>query len=377
MPTPKQHSVAKYKAEFLSHYYEGRVRPPAAYAMGYIYRWAQLGSIDPGLTNLFLKKKTFTKLFGFSEKRTLPGLSGQTFQNWWKKRPQKTSAPQRRKVIVWPDTFNNYFWPETARSAAEVLESLSYDVEVPLEQLCCGRPLFDFGLIDDARRCIRKVLDTLQTSIRAGVPVVGLEPSCVSVFRDEMLDLFPHDEDARRLSEQVFTLAEFLDWESDIELPHLAGKALLHGHCHQKALAGIASEKRILESIGLEVNTPDTGCCGMGGSLGWEAEKADLSPAIGELEIFPLVRSASYDTLIVADGFSCRNQIEEGTKRRPLHIAEVLRLARDAEEVGLWPERDFLPQSAKPSTKEIAAFAVAGGSIGAALAYLVLRRRKP
>ncbi len=372
---PVSVDVATYKAEFLSHYYEGRIRPPQAYAMGYIYRWGQLGSISPGFANLFLQNKTFAKMFGFTEKRNMPGLARETFQRWWARRGRPLAAPKRRRIILWPDTFNNYFWPQTARSAVEVLESLSYDIDVPGEKLCCGRPLFDFGLIDDARKNLQKILDVLRPSIRSGIPVVGLEPSCVSVFRLEMMDLFPHNEDARRLSEQVFTLAEFLHSESDLALPHMEGTAVLHGHCHQKAMATIDPDRRILEALGLQVLTPDTGCCGMGGSMGWEAEKVDISLAIGELVIFPLVRSLSLDTLVVADGFSCRSQIEHGAQRRPLHLAEVFRMAQDTPKVGIYPEQRFLPQPAKPSTKEIAAWALSGGSIAAALFWAVLLRK--
>ncbi len=366
--------VATYKAEFLSHYYEGRLRPPAAYAMGYIFRWARFASYAPWLVNTLLHAGRLPQLMGLASERPAPAFAAETFQQWWRNRSRVPVSPgQKQRVILWPDTFNNHFHPETSRAAVEVLEGLSYRVEVPTEHICCGRPLFDFGLVSEARRQLARVLEVLRPEIRAGIPIVGLEPSCVSVFRDELLNLFPHDEDARRLAAQSYTLAEFLDSDAEAELPRLEGKAVLHGHCHQKALWSLKSDRRILERMGLEIEAPDTGCCGMGGSFGWEQHKYDLSMEIGEKVLFPLIRKLPEEALVVADGFSCRTQIEHGTGRRPLHLAEVVRLARERNRLEPRPEQYFTPPPAQPSTGELAVVGILGATLAAAALWRTLR----
>jgi Fe-S oxidoreductase len=176
-----------------------------------------------------------------------------------------------------------------------------------------------------AGRYLNRVLAQLRDDIRDGTPVVGIEPSCVAVFKDELRKLLPHDEDATRLAKQTFHLGEFLGRH---EPPPLPGKALLHGHCHQKATGGLDGTREVLERMGLEVDVPDSGCCGMAGSWGYEKGHYDVSIACGERVLFPAVRRADPETLVVADGFSCRSQIEAGTGREALHLAQVLRLAR-------------------------------------------------
>jgi Fe-S oxidoreductase len=230
--------------------------------------------------------------------------------------------------MLWPDTFNNHFFPDTARAAVEVLEAANYQVIVPKETLCCGRPLYDFGMLDRAERLLKQILSVLRDKIAAGIPVVVLEPSCLAVFRDEMVNLLPDDEDAKRLSEQTFLLSEFLEKKADnYQPPKLARRALVHGHCHQKALMGMGSDESVLTKIGLDFKTIDSGCCGMAGSFGFEKEHYDVSLSVGELVLLPAVRKAAEDTLIVANGFSCREQIAQTTGRRPLHLAQVIQMA--------------------------------------------------
>ena len=209
-----------------------------------------------------------------------------------------------------------------------MLEAAGFAVELPPAGLCCGRPLYDFGMLDAAKRLLREILEALRPDIRAGVPIVGLEPSCVSVFRDELGNLFPHDEDARRLKGQVYLLSEFLAREApDFAPPQLQRKALVHGHCHHKAVLGMGAEETMLRKLGLDVNILDAGCCGMAGAFGFEREHYDVSIQCGERALLPAVRSADKDTLIVADGFSCREQIDQTTDRRALHPAQVLQMA--------------------------------------------------
>lgn len=326
--------MATYKAEFLSHYYKGRVRPIHAYAFGYIDRFARLASIAPGFANFFTQTRGLSSIgksiAGIPQQRKIPAFAGQTFKQWFFKRKPKGTA--QRQVMLWPDTFNNHFFPDTARAAVEVLEAANYQVIVPEETLCCGRPLYDFGMLDRAERLLKQILSVLRDEIAAGIPVVVLEPSCLAVFRDEMVNLLPDNEDAKRLSEQTFLLSEFLERKvENYQPPELRRKALVHGHCHQKALMGMGSDESVLSKLGLDFKTVDSGCCGMAGSFGFEKEHYDVSLSVGELVLLPAVRKATDDTLIVANGFSCREQITQTTGRQALHLAQVIQLAMQAE----------------------------------------------
>jgi FAD/FMN-containing dehydrogenase/Fe-S oxidoreductase len=322
--------VATYKAEFLSHHYEGRMRPRSAYAFGYVDVWASCGSLAPELANFLTQTPGLRDVAKFAAgvagRRSIPALASQSFKKWYERRG--TRNPDRPRVLLWPDTFTNYFLPETGQAAVEVLEHCGFQVVVPRAKLCCGRPLYDFGMLDRAQSLLKQILDVLAADIDAGIPVIGLEPSCVSVFRDELCNLFPEDARARALSRQTFLLSEFLEnHANDIDLPRLERKALLHGHCHHKSVMKMNAEESILRRMGIDFQQPAPGCCGMAGAFGFEREKYDLSMAIGQLELLPAVAQAPEDWLIIADGFSCREQITQGSGRKALHLAEVLRLA--------------------------------------------------
>lgn len=322
--------MATYKAECLSHYYKARLRTRAAYAFGLIHWWARLAQPVSGLVNLITHApglRTLAKIAaGMPREREFPRFAREAFTHWFRRRrPQNNSAPA---VLLWPDTFNNHFHPETAVAAVEVLEGAGYRVEIPSRTLCCGRPLYDYGMLDLAKRQLRMILEALQTPIRQGTPIVGLEPSCMAVFRDELKNLFPHDEDARRLSGQSFLMCEFIGLHPErFQIPTLGRKALVHGHCHHKAVLRFESNKHLLEQLGLDVDVLDAGCCGMAGSFGFEKNKYEISMRVGERVLLPAIRNAAEDTLIIADGFSCREQIAQTTGRRAVHSAEVLRMA--------------------------------------------------
>ena len=342
---PVSVDLATYKAEFLSHYYEGKVRPLNHYAFGNIDFWAHLASAAPGLVNLTTQLpflRDIAKLVaGIPQQRTIPAFAPQTFKNWFRRRaPRNPGGPA---VVLWPDTFNNYFLPATAKAAVEVLESAGFEVLLPEGNLCCGRPLYDFGLLERAERQLLQILDTLTPEIEAGIPIVGLEPSCVAVFRDELCNLFPHDDRAQRLSRQVLHLSEFLECHKDfIHLPRLERKAVIHGHCHHKAIMKMSAEESVLRRMGVDFQAPAPGCCGMAGSFGFEDEHYDVSMDIGELELLPAVRKAPPDWLVIADGFSCREQISQSTDRQAFHLAEILQMAiRNGPEgiPGSYPER--------------------------------------
>jgi Fe-S oxidoreductase/FAD/FMN-containing dehydrogenase len=364
---PVSVDVATYKAEFLSHYYEGRLRPLNAYAFGNIDLWARLASNAPGLVNLTTQLPFLSDLAKFigriPAQRRIPAFAPETFKQWFRRtspwlsrRPRsreeswspdsimvgndpwasRTPSPRQTReevaapeVLLWADTFNNYFLPSTARAAVEVLETAGFRVLVPQANLCCGRPLYDFGMLDRAEALLLEILDQLEPEIEAGIPVVGLEPSCVAVFRDELTNLFPHDERAQALSRQTFLLSEFLEQKlgPNATLPQLPRKALVHGHCHHKSLMKMTAEELLLTRLGINFTTPAPGCCGMAGSFGFHQEHYDISAAIGELELLPAVRQAPNDWLVIADGFSCREQIAQGTGRHALHLAEVLQMA--------------------------------------------------
>ncbi len=384
---PVNVDIATYKAEFFSHYYEGRLRPRSAYAFGLIMHWARAAEKAPGLVNFITQTPGLRDVArwaaGMTPERSIPRFARQTFKAWWRKRSAPSPRTGATRVILWPDTFNNHFFPQTLAAGAEVLEDAGFDVVVPEPFLCCGRPLYDFGMLEHAKHRLRHVIATLRPEIEAGTPLVGLEPSCVSVFRDELTNLFPDDPDAVRLARQTHTLAEFLlQHANGYSPPRLERRAVVHGHCHHKAVLGLSPDEEILHSIGLDFRTLDSGCCGMAGSFGFEkGEKYDVSMAAGERVLFPAVRTADDDTIVITDGFSCREQIAHGTDRRALHLAEVLQLALRQREVrpGLRPElqhESLAPRELTAPTSARSAALAAGLLAGASLAgYMVLRSR--
>jgi FAD/FMN-containing dehydrogenase/Fe-S oxidoreductase len=326
---PVRVDMATYKAEFLSHYYSGRLRPRSAYAMGWIMLWARLASKAPSIVNWATHAPVLSSLLkagaGIARRREIPRFAERTFVDWFRARSHSPQSGPR--VILWPDTFNNYFLPQTAIAATEVLEHAGFAVVLPGAHLCCGRPLYDYGMLGLAKSFLERIIDVMRDQIRDGVPVVGLEPSCVAVFRDELVNLFPHDLDAQRLSKQTFTLGEFLQ-KAEYKPPKLHRKAIVQRHCHHQAVMGFEADKALLEALELDLQIPDSGCCGMAGSFGYEAgEHYDVSMKCGERVILPEVRKAAEDTIVIADGFSCREQISQTTGRATHHLADVLRLA--------------------------------------------------
>lgn len=328
---PVHVDMATYKSEFLSHYYEGKLRPRTAYAFGWIYWWARAASALPQVVNFFTQTPPFSTvakaLAGVAPQRTIPKFTKQTFRTWFKK--HVASEEQKPKVILWADTFNNFFLPATLKAGVEVLQAAGYNVVVPEQMLCCGRPLYDFGMLKTAKKLLLQILEALRSDIRNGTPVVGLEPSCVAVFRDELCNLLPHDEDAKRLKQQTFTLAEFLETEAvDFTPPPLNKKLIVHGHCHHKAIMKMTAEQSLLKKMNADFSILNSGCCGMAGYFGYEkGSHYDVSVKAGERVLLPTVRSAPDDALIIADGFSCREQIEQLTNRRAHHLAEVIQHA--------------------------------------------------
>jgi FAD/FMN-containing dehydrogenase/Fe-S oxidoreductase len=387
---PVNVDMATYKAEFLHHHFRGRLRPMPAYTMGLIYWWSRLAARVPRLANAVAQNPItgglMKSLGGIARERPMPAYAPQTFRAWFAEEREASGRARgidpARRVLLWPDTFNNFFHPEVARAAVEVLEAAGFEVEIPPRILCCGRPLYDYGMLDLAERQLRQILGTLREEIRAGVPLVGLEPSCVATFRDELPNLMPHDDDARRLSRQTYTLAELLATKADgFEPPRLERQAIVHGHCHHRSVMQLDADEAMLDRLGLDYRVLDSGCCGMAGSFGYErGEKYEVSIAAGERVLLPAVRQADLRTLILADGFSCRSQIEQTTDRRALHLAQVLQMALHegaGGPPGDLPERDYVASYGGGKAKGLVAGLALAGSLGAgALAALAWRRRR-
>jgi len=321
---PVNVDMATYKAEFLFHHYAGRLRPRHAYAMAFVPWIARAAAVAPRLANVLASGPLARLAAGIAPERRIPSFASRTFVSWFRRRPRPSG--KGRRVLLFPDTFHNHFRPETAKAALAVLERAGFRVEVPAVPLCCGRPLYDFGMLDLARRQIRRIAETLRPAIDEGTPVVVLEPSCAAVFRDESPNLFPEDPDVGRLASRTLLLSEFLRREApDFHPPAMSGKMIVQAHCHHRAVFGFGDEEAVLSEMGGDVEVLDSGCCGMAGAFGFaRGRHYPVSLAIGERVLFPAVRASAADTLVLADGFSCREQIAQATGRQALHLAEVL-----------------------------------------------------
>jgi FAD/FMN-containing dehydrogenase/Fe-S oxidoreductase len=378
---PVNVDMATYKAEFLSHYWEGRLRPRYAYAFGLIDRWSRLASIAPGFVNLFTQLPVLStmakKAAGMPMGRQIPPFAPETFKSWFNKR--STHNQGQPSVILWPDTFNNYFLPEAAQSAVEVLEHFGYQIKVPMQHLCCGRPLYDYGFLDRAKQYLNRILATLAADIDAGTPMVVLEPSCCTVFRDELQNLMPQSRLAHRLAENTFTLAEFLEKKvKDYDPPKLRRKAIVQAHCHHKAIMRLFDDQAVMKKMGLDFEILNSGCCGMAGSFGFEKEKYDVSLKCGERVLFPAVRNRGLSTLVMADGFSCREQIQQDTPRHALHLAEVMHLAmREGDGARqMYPETEIVSRRKAGQRRSMRrALAAAVSLVLISGSFLWLRRR--
>jgi FAD/FMN-containing dehydrogenase/Fe-S oxidoreductase len=322
---PVSVDMATYKAEFLAHYYERQSRPVRAILFGHIDRWAALASQAPRVVNACASIRPLAtvlqSLVGIAPQRRLPRFASETFQRWMQQHPPRSEG---QRVILWSDTFTNYFHPQVGRAAVAVLERLGYHVVVP-PQTCCGRPLYDFGLLDSAREHLQAVFATLADTLRGDAPIVVLEPSCFAVLRDEAVGLFGDREMVRTLADRTVLFSTFVrpHLESG-ELPPLSANALAQIHCHQQATMGSESTDAALRASGLHAQILDAGCCGMAGSFGFDKSHYEVSLQVGERVLLPAVRNAPPDTLIVADGFSCREQIRQTTRRTAHHFAELL-----------------------------------------------------
>lgn len=374
---PMNVDMATLKAEFLSHYYAGRLRPRSAYAMGFIMIWARLAALAPSAVNFVAQH--FGPLLkaagGIAPEREIPRFAPYTFRRWYNARAK--TRRNGKPVVLFVDTFNDHFHPQTAIATLEALEAAGYQVEVPQRRVCCGRPLYDYGFLEMARGQLNDIVDVYAPYADQGTPIVGIEPSCVAVLRDELRDLLADDPRAARVADATLMLSELFERDK-APVPRLDARAVMQGHCHHHAIMGLDAEIALLSRIGIDLERPDTGCCGMAGSFGFEpGDPYAVSVAAGERGILPVVRNAPPSALVLADGFSCREQIAQGTDRRGLHLAEVLSLARNGAELGDYPERNVtLPAlPLRAHLKRGAAQLLVAAAVAGIAAFAVRRRR--
>ncbi|HET6877050.1 MAG TPA: FAD-linked oxidase C-terminal domain-containing protein [Jatrophihabitans sp.] len=317
--------MATYKAEALHQRYRRRLRPAAHYALGWLPRWARLAARTPKLTNAALRSPGLSRLAkrvgGIDERRPLPRFATETFRAWFAGRtPTGSGTP----VLLWVDTFTDHFTPEVGRAAVEVLEAAGYAVRIPDKKVCCGLTWISTGQLDGARRQLRRTLDALQPALADGLPVVGLEPSCTAVLRDDVRELLPGDPRAAQVVDATRTLAELLTGTPGWAPPRLDGvRALAQPHCHQHAVMGWQADAALLAAAGADVEAVGS-CCGLAGNFGVERGHYDVSVAVAETALLPAVRAAAYDTVVLADGFSCRTQLEQLASVHGIHLAQLL-----------------------------------------------------
>lgn len=330
--------MATYKSEVLHHAYRGRPRPVTHYVLGRLPLWARLAERVPRLVNALFGPRALRRLLlragGMDPRRDVPRFADEPFRRWARPlavdRPPAPAPDDRPGVVLWADSFTDAFSPDAARAAVEVLTDAGYRVHVPAKPVCCGLTWISTGQLDGARRRLRAMLDTLAPFLEAGLPVVGLEPSCTAVARRDVLELLPDDPRARALAEATCTLAELLSrprpdgtrWRP----PSLAGlRVVAQPHCHHHAVMGYDADAALLRAAGAELDVLG-GCCGLAGNFGMERGHYEVSVAVAENALLPALRAAP-DAVFLADGFSCRTQAEQLAGRRGLHLAELLRLS--------------------------------------------------
>ena len=382
---PVNVDMATYKAEFLSHHYRGRLRPRAHYALGWLPVAAVAAARAPRMVNAVAQAPGLGRLAklvgGVDQRRDIPVFAAETFQHWFADR-WPTGDGWRGEVLLWPDTFSNHFQPGVARAAVEVLEAAGWRVRVPEEPVCCGLTWISTGQLGVAKKVLRRTVEVLRPHLRAGTRVVGLEPSCTSVFRSDARELFPDDEDVMRLRRQTVTLAELLhDHSPGWRPPQVPAHALIQTHCHQHAVLGTGAEQAVLADAGVQAEFLDSGCCGLAGNFGFEAGHYEVSEACAERVLLPAVRDAAETDVILADGFSCRTQVAQSASggRSAIHLAELLSAGLHGEPVTARPERRWGRRPEGPSrrvrwlTTGLAGLAAVAPA--AALAALAVRRR--
>lgn len=319
--------MATYKSEVLHQSYKGRLRPITHYSLGWLPLWAKLASKAPRLVNAVTRipgvKPLGLKLAGIDRRRDIPDFATETFHDWFRRRKPAPSSSGAKQVLLWADSFTNSFTPETGRAAVRVLESAGYEVIIPQNQLCCGLTWISTGQLDSARRILGKTVEELSTFAAQGVPIVGLEPSCTAVLRADARELLG-TESAANVAQATQTLAELLSDTEAWKPPAMKGLSVIaQPHCHHHAVMGWSADAQLLASAGADVQKLG-GCCGLAGNFGVEKGHYDVSVAVAEQQLLPAVRTASDETVVLADGYSCRTQLSDLSDRDGIHLAQLL-----------------------------------------------------
>ncbi|HET8971630.1 MAG TPA: FAD-linked oxidase C-terminal domain-containing protein, partial [Candidatus Nanopelagicales bacterium] len=369
--------MATYKAEFTYHHYKGRLRPLSHYSIGWLPVALRVGALAPRAVNAVSRAPGLSRLLsvmaGVDRRRPIPVLAPQTLQAWYADRGPRGSG-ERGEIVLWPDTFSNNLSPEVGRAAVEVLESAGWRVVVPSAPVCCGLTWISTGQLDAARWMLRRTLDVLRPHLRAGTLIVGIEPSCTAVFRSDARELLGDDPDVLRLAESTVTLAELLtEHTPGWEPPSLPRQVIAQTHCHQHAVMGFTADEQLLARMGTDLDVLDSGCCGLAGNFGFERGHFEISQAVGERVLFPAVRAAPVDAVVLADGYSCRTQLAQGPAggRGGVHLAELLAAALQQNQppAGTPPEQTYADRVAAPRTRAgVLVVVVAVGAVAAAAA---------
>ncbi|WP_039941660.1 FAD-binding and (Fe-S)-binding domain-containing protein [Streptomyces himastatinicus] len=323
--------MATYKAEFLHHHYEGRVRPAGHYSMGWLPVWLRAAAslraapVANAASGVGFLSTLAKRMGGIAPERDIPELAREPFTRWWRGHVRTVPREAARTVVLWPDTFTNYLSPSVGQAAVRVLESAGLRVVVPPKPVCCGLTWVSTGQLDRARTVMRRTLDVMAPALDAGLPVVGLEPSCTAALRTDLPELLGSDDPrAARLASSVQTFAQALETHApDWEPPKVDRPVVGQTHCHQHAVLGDAADRRLRERAGL-TGELSGGCCGLAGNFGFEAGHYDVSVACAEDQLLPSVRAADENAEVLADGFSCRTQLDHLTDRPSRHLAELL-----------------------------------------------------
>jgi FAD/FMN-containing dehydrogenase/Fe-S oxidoreductase len=334
--------MATYKAEVLHQRYRRRLRPATHYSLGWLPLGARLGARFPRLTNAALRQPQLAGLMkrfgGIDQRRSLPGMASPTFREWFAScrpdlaqargpaAPASTVPPPSGKgrVLLWVDTFTQHFSPETGQAAVRVLEDAGYSIEITGSQVCCGLTWISTGQLEIARRQIRRTLDALDGALAEGLPVVGVEPSCLAALRKDAADLLPHDPRARRLGSATKTLAELLTSTAGWTPPDLSGViGVAQPHCHHHAVLGWGNDALLLTRAGAQIRRVG-GCCGLAGNFGVEEGHYEVSVKVAETALLPALAAAPDDAVVLADGYSCRTQIDDLSGRSGIHLAQLL-----------------------------------------------------
>ena len=339
---PVNVDMATYKAEFLSHHYAGRLRPRDHYALGWLPLWAQFASLAPHLANAAGRLGVAKRLAGVDPRRSVPRFAAARFDRWLRRRPGRPG--DRGRVLLFPDSFTMAFSPGVAAAAVGALEAAGFEVVVPDRTVCCGLTWISTGQLRIARRVLRHTVDVLEPFVEAGMPVLGLEPSCTAVLRSDLRELLGYSPQTERLCKQTVTFAELLTGRAPDFTPHLAEPvdAIVQTHCHHHAILGTEADETLMKTVGLNARRLDSGCCGLAGNFGMTPGHREVSLACAEQALLPAVREADPATVVIADRFSCRTQIEDAhVGRQAVHLAEVVNAAVRGRRLGRYPEREL------------------------------------